>query len=325
MTGWTPFDKQLGGFQPESFTVVAGRPGMGKSIMGTNLLRIAGLQLDDQGERVYDPTSYSLEMSQAENVARIIAEIDFRRCTEEGRTDPIHYANVRKNRLTEAQFTRYVLIGQELGKLGIQVFDKAKMTMQRIRALARARAQLSRRRPFIVIDHLQIIEGASYHRGNRLEALTEITGLCKALAKQLACPVIGLSQLSRGVEGREDKRPVLADLRESGSIEQDADAVVFMYRPEYYLRQKLRHAFATKAKNSAEIMAEADKAKGVLDLDVAKNRHGAVGDVTLFIDVASGVIMESAPGSDDGGQSALAFGAELLDGLADLSKRTGPA
>lgn len=325
MTGWAPFDKQLGGFQPESFTVIAGRPGMGKSIMGNNLLRIAATQLDANGERIYDPTSFSLEMSQAENVARIIAEIDFRRCLEQGRTDPIHYANVRKNRLSQDQFTRYILIGQELRELGIQVFDKAKMTMQRIRALARARAQLSKRKPFILIDHLQIVEGSSYHRGNRLEGLTEITGLCKALAKQLNCPLVGLSQLSRGVEGREDKRPVLADLRESGSIEQDADAVVFMYRPEYYLRQKLRHAFATKAKNSAEIMAEAEKSKGVLDLDIAKNRHGGVGDVTLFIDVASGVIMESAPGTDDGGQAALPLGAEPLDGLTDLAKRTGSA
>lgn len=322
MTGWAAFDKVLGGFQPDSFVVLAGRPGMGKSILATNLLNIAARQLDANGERIYDPTSFSLEMSQAENVARVIAEIDFRRRKEVGGTDPIHYANVRKNRLTEAQFERYILIGNELRELGIQVFDQAKMTMQRIRALARARAQLSKKRPFIVIDHLQIVEGASYHKGNRFESLTETTGLCKALAKQLACPVIGLSQLSRGVESREDKRPLLSDLRESGSIEQDADAVIFMYRPEYYLRQKLRHALAVKAKNAAEIMADADKSKGVLDLDIAKNRHGPVGDVTLFIDVASGVIMEQDKDTETA-QGSLGFGAEPLEGLDDLAKRTG--
>ena len=327
MTGWPKLDKILGGFQPESFTVIAGRPGMGKSILGTNLLTIAGQARDEADRPIFLPTTFSLEMSQGENVARIIAELDFRQCLKLGRTDPIHYSNVRKNRLTDEQFTRYVLLGQTLRDLGVEVYDQARMTMQKIRALARARAALHPEAKVVtVIDHIQIVKGGDRYRGNRIEELTEITGLCKELAKSLGSPVIGLSQLSRGVESREDKRPVLSDLRDSGSIEQDADAVLFLYRPEYYLRAALRHAqnSAGKGELAAKLLIQVEQSKGKLDIDVAKNRHGSVGDAHLWIDVASGVIMNDPPG-DDGPQAELGFGGsgEPLDGLSDLEKRTG--
>lgn len=326
MTGWPKLDKQLGGFLPECFQVIAGRPGMGKSILGTNLLRIAGAMRDVEDKPVWLPTAFSLEMSQAENVARIIAEIDFRQCLKEGRTDPIFYSNIIKNRLTDDQFTRYVLIGQTLRDLGVDCYDQARMTMQRIAALARARQALNPdKKLFTVIDHLQIVEGAKHHKGNRLESLTEITGQCKGLAKFLKAPVVALSQLSRGLEGREDKRPTLADLRESGSIEQDADAVMFLFRPEYYLRAQLRHAQGDpkKAELAVQLMQKLESTKNRLDVDVAKNRHGAVGDVQMWIDVASGVIMDEAPGMADEPQPELPIGAEPLDGLKDLEARAG--
>lgn len=321
MTGWPKFDAILQGFQPESFTVAAGRPGMGKSIFGTSILAIAGAVRDADGNPVYDPTSFSLEMSQSENAARLIAEQDFKDCLLTG-NKPMHYSAILKGKLTNEQFERFVLIGQGLRELGIDIFDESRMTMHKIASLARARAQLSTRKPLIVIDHLQIVRGGERYAGNRIDELTEITGSCKALAKRLSCPVIALSQLSRAVESRDDKRPVLADLRESGSIEQDADQVIFLYRPEYYLRAKLRHAQATKSNKVAEIMAEEERARNVLDVDIAKNRHGAVGDARLWIDVASGVIRDDAPG-DGGPQQSLALGAEPLDGMDDLAKRTG--
>jgi replicative DNA helicase len=321
-----PFDKRFGGFQAESFTVIAGRPGMGKSILGTTILKAAGAERDANNCQVWLPTGFSLEMSGAENVARIIADIDFDECQRLGRTDAIHYSAIRSHKLTDAQFERFVLIGQTLRDMGIQVFDEAKMTMQKIRALARARQMLNPgKKVLTVIDHLQIVGASSRYRGNRIEELTEITGLCKALAKQLEAPVIALSQLSRAVESREDKRPVLSDLRESGSIEQDADAVIFLYRPEYYLRAALRHAQNTagKGEQAAKLMIQMTEAEGRLDVDIAKNRHGQPGDVRLFIDVASGAVRAHAPGEDPSVQHTLPLSGDPLDAFDDLKKRTG--
>lgn len=322
-----PFDKAFGGFQDETFSVIAGRPGMGKSIFGTTILKAAARVKDADGLPVYLPTDFSLEMSGAENAARIIADIDHENCTKEGRTDPMTYSAIKGGRLTEAQFTRYVLIGQTLRDLGIQVFDEAKMTMQKIRALARARQMLAgnKRKVVTVIDHLQIVGASSRYKGNRIDELTEITGLCKSLAKQLRAPVIALSQLSRGVDSREDKRPVLSDLRESGSIEQDADAVIFLYRPEYYLRAALRHAQNSPGKGelAGKLLGQVEQSKGRLDVDIAKNRHGKVDDVRLWIDVARSAIRGHDPAESVIDQASLKFGAEPLDGLADLEKRTG--
>jgi replicative DNA helicase len=327
MTPWEKLNKLLGGLLPETLTVVAGRPGMGKSIFGTNLLRAAGAERDDQGCTVWLPTGFSLEMSQAENVARIIAEIDFRNCLKEGRTDPIHYSAIAKNRLSADQFTRYVLIGQTLRELGIEVYDQARMTMGRIRAIARARQALAPdKKVFCVIDHLQIVGVDGKRKGsNRIEDLTEISGLAKELAKALKAPVVALSQLSRGVEGREDKRPLLSDLRESGSIEQDADTVLMLYRPEYYLRHALRHARNAQGKAETVVRLEnqLERDANKLDVDAAKHRHGSVGDVSLWVDVASGCVLNDAPGMDDGPQAALPLGGEPLNGLDDLAKRTG--
>jgi replicative DNA helicase len=324
-----PFDEAFGGFQPESLTVVAGRPGMGKSILGTTILHAAARQKDADGNPVWLPMGFSLEMSGYENACRIIAEMDFEECLRLGRTDPMQYSEIRKRRLSDDQWTRYVLLGQTLRELGIQVFDEAKMTMQKIRALARARQMLAggKRKVVTVIDHLQIVGASKTYRGNRIEELTEITGLCKGLAKQLKAPVIALSQLSRGVDAREDKRPVLSDLRESGSIEQDADAVLFMYRAEYYLRAALRHAqnSAGKGEMAAKLQIQADASANVLDLDIAKNRHGRVTDVKLWIDVSRSIIRAVKPGDEPPPQAELGFGAEPLDGLSDLAKRTGAA
>lgn len=323
-TGLNSLDRQLGGYQPEDLIIVAGRPGMGKSAFACDQAVVAGRENDDHGHRRNDPTIFSLEMSGKENVARMIAELDYDESVALGRT-PLKYSDIKKGRLNDDEFERFVLLGQKLQDFGIKVYDEGKMTVAKIGALARARAQLSPRRPFILVDNIQIVGFPEGYRGNRFEGLTEITGGLKALAKRLKCPVIALSHLNRGVETREDKRPNLGDLKESGSIEQDADAVLFLYRPEYYLRTQLKHARATKAKNRDDLEQSYENSKGVLEVDVAKNRAGGTGDVKVFCDIAHNAIREKRPTPGDGAPAQLTLERRLGDPLdyADLEARTG--
>lgn len=321
-TGLYRLDRVLGGFMPSDFIVVAGRPGMGKSVAGAQFAQSVGRLTDDHGQREYDPMIFSLEMTAKENVARMIAELDYDDSLRMGR-EPLHYSKIIKGRLSQDEFERFVLLGGMLREYGVEIFDESRMTMQKISSLARARAQVSPRKPFVVIDHLHIVGAGATYRGNRLEELTEISGQSKALAKRLNCPVVGLAQLSRSVESRDDKRPLLSDLRESGSIEQDADAVLFLYRPEYYLRRELRHAQAKKAKNAVDLEIAADQAKGKLEINVEKNRSGGVGDVHLHIDVAANAIRDKKPEPGDGAPAQLALDQRYRDPLDDLERRTG--
>lgn len=324
-TGLGPLDRQLGGYMPSDLIIVAGRPGMGKSVFACQAARVAG-QVSDGGGRLYDPTIFSLEMSGQANAARMIAELDYDESVRLGRP-PLQYTKIEKGRLTDDEFERFVLLGQQLQDLGVKVYDEGRMTVSKIGSLARARAQLSPRKPFIIVDNIQIVGSPEGQRStNRVEILTDITGALKALAKRLDCPVLALSHLNRQVEAREDKRPNLGDLRESGSIEQDADAVLFLYRPEYYLRTALKHARATKSKNIAELVLQSEQLAGVLEIDVAKNRAGATGDVQVFIDVASNAIRNKKPEPGVGAPAQLPLATRYADPLdqIDLDKRTGP-
>lgn len=319
-SGSARLDHQVGGFMAGDLVVLAGRPGMGKSVLGLQFARHAG-SITDGLNREYDPTIFSLEMSSKENAARVIAELDYDDAIRDGRK-PLQYSQIIKGRLKDDQWERYVALTNMLGDFGIEVHDESRMSMQKIASIARARAQLSTRKPWVLIDHLQIVGSPARSQGNRVQDLTEITGQAKALAKRIGAPVIALSQLNRGVEAREDKRPNLGDLRESGSIEQDADVVLMLYRPEYYLRRTVKHAQATKAKNVGELEAELERKANVLEIEVAKNRSGGTGDVEIFIDVASSAVRDKRP---EYGEVAprLALGTEPLDGLADLDKQTG--
>lgn len=325
-TGIDQLDRQLGGYMPSDLIIVAGRPGMGKSVFACQAARVAG-QVSDGSGRLYDPTIFSLEMSGQANAARLIAELDYDESIRQGRP-PLQYTKIEKGRLTDDEFTRFVMLGSALQELGIKVYDEGRMTVSKIGSLARARAQLSPRKPFIIVDNLQIVGAPEGQRSsNRVEILTDITGALKALAKRLDCPVLALSHLNRGVEAREDKRPNLGDLRESGSIEQDADAVLFLYRPEYYLRTAIKHARATKSKNLDDLLVQQERTAGVLEIDVAKNRAGATGDVQVFIDVASNAIRSRKPEPGAGAPAQLPLAARYsdpLDGLEDLEKRSAP-
>jgi replicative DNA helicase len=191
----------------------------------------------------------------------------------------------------------FILIGGRpgMGK-SMMIVDEPKITISKIAAFCRAAAAASGRKIVPIIDHLQIVSPEQRIPGKRVDELREISGDLKALAKQLEAPVIALSQLNRGLEAREDKRPGLSDLRESGTLEQDADVIIFLYREAYYLRAQIKHA---RAKNDGEGTNKLERqlleVENKLEADIAKNRNGPTTSIELFIDVASSIILDEAP------------------------------
>jgi replicative DNA helicase len=285
-TGLRELDLKIGGLYPSDLIIVAGRPGAGKTALATTIMKnVAGAYREERqadgsvqivaGAKV---GFFSLEMSKDQISARILADetgigTDRQR---RGGVDALDMGN-----LVEAQ--------NRLRHLSIFIDDTASASVAMIRSRAR---RLKRRRGIglVVIDYLQLMGGAGKAE-NRVLELSAITRGLKALAKDLAIPVVALSQLSRAVELREDKRPQLSDLRESGSIEQDADSVIFVYREEYYL-QKLKPRQRENENQPAfqirldEWGAAMERVKGLAELIIGKNRHGAVATVECHFDGA---------------------------------------
>jgi replicative DNA helicase len=288
-TGLNRLDGVLGGMYPGDFILIGGRPGMGKSILGDNL----ALAIARSGQ--YRPILFSAEMADIENVARMISEMDYEKALAEGRK-PLTYTKILRGRLEDAQWSEFVRLGQDLAELDMMIVDEPKITISKIAALCRAAAAASGRKIVPIIDHLQIVSPEQRIPGKRVDELREISGDLKALAKQLEAPVIALSQLNRGLEAREDKRPGLSDLRESGTLEQDADVIIFLYREAYYLRAQIKHA---RAKGDGEganrLERQLLEVENKLEADIAKNRNGPTTSIELFIDVASSIILDEAP------------------------------
>src|SRR5690348_11612615 len=223
-TGLIDLDKKLGGLQPSDLVILAGRPSMGKTALATNIAFNAAqahMESPENGGRV---AFFSLEMSAEQLAMRILAE----------RTE-ISSDRIRRGEISrDDDFTRLVIAAQELQKLPMHIDDTPGLTVPALRTRAR---RLKRRHGLglIVVDYLQLMRSpAGFRNENRVQEVSEITRGLKAIAKELDVPVLALSQLSRAVEQRDDKRPQLADLRESGSIEQDADVVMFIFREQYY-------------------------------------------------------------------------------------------
>ncbi|HET7716471.1 MAG TPA: replicative DNA helicase, partial [Bauldia sp.] len=234
-TGLTDLDRLMGGLQPSDLIIIAGRPGMGKTSLGTNIgFNVARSW---RGEVQPDGTTktvnggivgfFSLEMSSEQLATRIIAE-----------QSGVPSSDIRRGRITEEQFAAIVEAAREMNRVPLYVDQTGGLTIGQLSARAR-RLKRQRGLDLMIIDYIQLLQGSS-RRGsdNRVQEVTEITNQLKALAKELNVPILALSQLSRQVENRDDKRPQLSDLRESGSIEQDADVVLFVYREEYYLKNK---------------------------------------------------------------------------------------
>ncbi len=279
-TGLRDLDEKMGGLQNSDLIILAGRPAMGKSALATNIAYHIAKSYKaeyqtDGSNKVIDGgivALFSLEMSAEQLATRIIAE-----------QSGIGSEKIRRGKISEDEFARLVEVSQELQKLPLYIDATGGLTIAQLSARAR-RLKRQRGLGLIVVDYLQLLAGSSKKASEgRVQEVTEITVGLKALAKELAVPVIALSQLSRQVENRDDKRPQLADLRESGSIEQDADVVMFIYREEYYLLRKEPRPGTAEHITWQDEMA---KAEGVAEVIIGKQRHGPTGIVELQFNAA---------------------------------------
>lgn len=273
-TGLRDLDAKLLGLARGDLVVLAGRPGMGKSAVICSMLRM-------QAEAGFRAEFSSLEMSDIQLAQRMQADVMF---DHDG--DRIPYSVLRNGNFHERVFDRVVLAARRLEVLNIPIDARPKLTVAQIGARAR---QIKRKEGLdvLAIDHLDLIQATGRYAGMRVYELGEITSSLKALAKELDIVVILLSQLSREVEKREDKRPILSDLRSSGSIEQDADTVIFLYRPAYYL------ANMDPTPGTPEYLkweTDSAAAHNKLLAIVAKQRSGPTGTVELFCDIGCNAV-----------------------------------
>ena len=280
-TGLDDLDRMMGGLQPSDLIIVAGRPGMGKTALATNIaynvarawrgeVRPDGHNITVNGGIV---GFFSLEMSAEQLATRIISE-----------QTEIPSNQIRRGAIGEAEFERIKDHSIELQNLPLFVDETGGLSVAQLAARAR-RLKRQRGLDLLIVDYLQLLQGSTKRSSeNRVQEITEITTKLKALAKELNVPILALSQLSRQVESRDDKRPQLSDLRESGSIEQDADVVLFVFREEYY--HKMRKPLESNREKFAEWMAEGDKVDGKAEVIIGKQRHGPTGTVELQFDGA---------------------------------------
>jgi replicative DNA helicase len=282
-SGFTGLNSRIGGLQRSDLIIVAGRPGMGKTALATNMAFAAAERfLQDQADGI-EPVKaagapiaiFSLEMSSEQLVTRVLSE-----------QSQVTAEQIRTGSLGRQEFASFARTAERLHSLPFYIDDTPGLTIAALRTRAR-RLKRQKGIGLVVVDYLQLLSGTG--RGsndNRVQEISEISRGLKQLAKELDVPVIGVSQLSRAVEQREDKRPQLSDLRESGSIEQDADIVLFVYREEYYLKaHEPKHPIPG---DSAEVFsafeeweAKHSQVAGMAELIIAKNRHGGTGKERL--------------------------------------------
>ena len=274
-TGLEGLNSKLGGLHRSDLLILAGRPAMGKTALATNIAFSAAQRLmRDRADGIEAAQSsgaavafFSLEMSADQLATRILAE-----------QSGISSESLRMGRISSAEFRNLARAAAELQDLPLFIDDTPGLTIAAMRTRAR-RLRRQRGIGLIVVDYLQLLQGSGRSTDNRVNEISEITRGLKTLAKELNIPVLALSQLSRAVEQREDKRPQLADLRESGTIEQDADIVMFVYREEYY------HASRKPEDGTDKFQAWLEKAnriEGRAEVLVAKQRHGATGSVPMM-------------------------------------------
>ena len=273
-TGLNDLDNKMGGLQASDLIILAGRPSMGKTALATNIAyNIARAYRSEKQPDGTDKTIgggrvgfFSLEMSAEQLATRILSE-----------QAEIASEKIRRGMINEDEFRKLSAVAKEMSAAPLFIDQTGGISIAQLAARAR---KLKRQKglDLLVVDYLQLLSGSSKRGDNRVQEITEITTGLKALAKELAVPIVALSQLSRQVEAREDKRPQLSDLRESGSIEQDADVVMFVFREEYYIeRQKPREGTAEFNDWQTQMMAVSGKAEVI----IGKQRHGPVGTVQL--------------------------------------------
>ena len=246
-TGFRDLDKKTAGFQKGDLVIIGARPAMGKTTFAQNLsYNIASI--NKKGVLFF-----SMEMGANEIVERIISDVS-----------GVDNWKIRTGNLTDEEFNRITDAMGEMDEIPIYIDDTSSMTIMELRNKAR-RAMHDHDIGIVIVDYLQLIQGSDRYKGNRVQEVTEISRGLKILARELKIPVIALAQLSRNVTGRDDPRPVLSDLRESGSIEQDADLVMFLHRPDYYHQNE-----------------DGYEETHITELLVQKHRHGAIGKIELY-------------------------------------------
>ncbi len=275
-------DRQLGGFHPSDLLILAGRPAMGKTALATNIAFNVAKQSDtDVSDEKACVAFFSLEMSAEQLATRILSE-----------TTNISSEKIRRGELSSNDFQKLVQSSQDIESALLFIDDTPAITVSALRTRAR-RLKRQHGLSLIIVDYLQLMRPSIHDKAdNRVQEVSMITQGLKAIAKELDVPVLALSQLSRAVEQREDKRPVLADLRESGSIEQDADVVMFVFREEYYLDkaepvQRPEEGDERYHERHDKWMDLRNKAHGKAEVIIGKQRHGPTGTITMHFDGAT--------------------------------------
>ncbi|OOL17340.1 DNA helicase [Bombella intestini] len=282
-SGLRDFDKKTGGLHPSDLLILAGRPAMGKTALATKIAFSAAKSImreaEEKGESPHGSVAiFSLEMSAEQLATRILSE-----------QAEVSGERIRRGDIGPKEFDRFVRVATELQRLPLHIDDTPAISLSAMRTRCRRLAR-TQGLNLVVVDYLQLMRPAVGTRpDSRVQEISMITQGLKAIAKELEVPVIALSQLSRQVESRDDKRPMLSDLRESGSIEQDADAVMFVYRDEYYLQQRKPKEASFPGADKYQIALEEWQRKMSLvhnkaELILEKQRHGPTGTIHLYFE-----------------------------------------
>ena len=264
-TGLTDLDDRLGGLHNQDLVIIGGRPSMGKTALATNIAFHAAKNIQDKGLKS-SVAFFSLEMSSEQLSTRILSE-----------QSRIKSNDIRRGKISDEQFDKFIETSKNISELPLYIDETPAISIAAVSNRARRIKRLFGLE-MIVVDYIQLMRGPTNNANNRVQEISEITQGLKAIAKELSVPVLALSQLSRAVEQRDDHKPLLSDLRESGSIEQDADVVMFVYRAAYYLERKEPQAATVE---HAEWQAKMSEIAHLAQIIIAKQRHGPTGNVDL--------------------------------------------
>tara|TARA_B100001057_G_scaffold55190_1_gene49049 strand:- start:1060 stop:2478 length:1419 start_codon:yes stop_codon:yes gene_type:complete len=264
-TGLRDLDDKLGGLHQSDLIIIAGRPSMGKTSLATNIAFNAAKNIQESGSKS-SVAFFSLEMSSEQLSTRIISE-----------QARIGSNDIRRGRISDEQFDQFLETSKNISELPLFIDETPAISIAAMSNRAR-RIKRLHGLDLIVVDYIQLMKGLFNNKDGRVQEISQITQGLKAIAKELGVPVVALSQLSRQVEQRDDHKPQLADLRESGSIEQDADVVMFVYREGYYLQRKEPREATVE---HAEWQAKMNEVAHLAEIIIGKQRHGPIGKVTL--------------------------------------------
>ena len=265
-TGLRDLDEKLGGLHKSDLLIIAGRPSMGKTALATNIAFNAAKKFQQDGKKKASVAFFSLEMSAEQLSTRILAE-----------QSRIKSNDIIRGRISEDQFDKFIESSKDNSELPLYIDETPAISIAALSNRARRMKRINGL-DLIVVDYIQLMTAVNSRRESRVQEISEITQGLKALAKELSVPVLALSQLSRAVEQRDNNKPLLADLRESGSIEQDADVVMFVYREAYYLERKEPRPATVEY---AEWQAKMSEVSNMAEIIVGKQRHGPTGNVFL--------------------------------------------